>query len=478
MESMAPNNAASTRATEVPRLRRQTVANPPMGRDERRAAGKALRQRAPHESHAGWSPAAARLDPVAQVIKADQGRIANLVPLRHSRMMASPLTFYRGAADVMAADLADTPVSGIRSQICGDCHLLNMGSFATPERRVVFDINDFDETLPGPWEWDVKRLAASFVLASRCNGFGRADQREVTLSCVRSYRERMAEFATMSPLEVWYARVDMSAALKRFHDPQSVARAHKQQARAASTAASEHHFPATAVRRDGRAVIEDAPPLISHDAHSGLGEGLKNVEDTFAAYRLSLVDDRRVLLDRYRLQDVAQKVVGIGSVGTLCAVILLTAEGKDPLFLQLKEARPSVLERHLPKSAYRNRGQRVVEGQRLMQAASDIFLGWTLGHGQKQRHFYLRQLRDMKIKPLVEMFGSSTMSDYGCVCGWALARAHARGGDATMISGYLGKRDTFDEAIARFGVDYADQSERDHAAFVDAIRAGRIEAAH
>jgi len=454
----------------------QTMADPTLRREERKSAGKALRQRVPHESHGTWSPAATRRDVVEQVIEANRGRIADLVPIRHGRMMVSPFTFFRGAANVMAADLAGTPASGITTQLCGDCHLLNMGGFATPERRMIFDINDFDETLPGPWEWDVKRLAASVVLASRSNGFGCADQRDAVLSCVREYRERMAEFGAMHPIDVWYARVDLSAGLKRMHDPGSVARARKRLAKEQARAVSEHRFPDTVVQQDGRSVIKDAPPLIVHHGFLDRDNGRQIVEEFFGDCRMSMADDRRALLDRFRLQDVALKVVGVGSVGTLCAVILLQADGTDPLLLQFKEARRSVLDGHLPKSAYRNQGQRVVEGQRLMQAASDIFLSWSQGHDVKRRHFYVRQLRDVKLKPAVDTYSPSTMVDYASVCGWALARAHARAGDAAMISGYLGRKDGFDKAIARFGVSYADQSERDHAAFVAAIRGGRVQA--
>lgn len=446
-------------------------------RQERRVAGKALRARVPRESHAQWSPASKRRDPVDQVIESGKGRIGELLPIRYGRMMVSPFTFYRGAADVMAADLAITPVTGIHTQICGDCHLLNLGSYATPERRQIIDINDFDETLPGPWEWDVKRLAASFVLASRSNGFSRPEQRDAALSCLRAYRERMAEFAEMHALDVWYARIDMSAALASVHDKASVARLRKRLDKATAQSVAEDVFPKMVEHQEGRPVIKEARPLIYRHPLINLDASRTNIERTFADYRLTLADDRRVLLDRYRIHDFAMKVVGVGSVGTFCAVLLLMADGDDPLFLQVKQARASVLERHLPKSRYANHGQRVVVGQRLMQSASDIFLGWTQGHGQPRRHFYFRQLRDIKIKPLVEIFSPSDMQDYGALCGWALARAHARAGDAAMISGYLGANDAFDKAVADFGFSYADQAERDHEGFVNAIRNGRIEAA-
>lgn len=445
-------------------------------RKERKAAGKALRERVPREQHGEWSASGRRCDPVDQVIESGQGRLPELLPIRHGRMMVSPFTFYRGTANIMAADLADTPVSGINAQICGDCHLLNLGAFATPERRVIIDINDFDETLPGPWEWDVKRLAASFVLAARSNGFSRADQRDAALACVRAYRARMAEFADMHALDVWYASIDTKAVFRTLRDAVTVKRFSKRVDKAAARTVAEEDFPKMVAQEGDRPVIKEARPLIYHHPFITLEQTREVIERTFADYRMTLADDRRVLLDRYRIKDFSLKVVGVGSVGTFCAVMLMMAESDDPLFLQVKEARASVLERHLPKSVYTNHAQRVVAGQRLMQSASDIFLGWAQGHGQEKRHFYVRQLRDVKVKPLVEIFNPTTMEDYGSICGWALARAHARSGDAAMISGYLGKSDAFDRAIARFGFSYADQAERDHAIFTGAIGKGRIEA--
>jgi uncharacterized protein (DUF2252 family) len=444
-------------------------------RATRHAAGKALRDKVAREQHGRWAPASKRRDVVDQVIESNEGRIPDLVPIRHGRMMVSPFTFFRGTADVMAADLAPTPVSGVSAQICGDCHLLNLGAFATPERRMIVDINDFDETLPGPWEWDLKRLAASFVLAARSNGLAPADQRDAALACARAYRERMAEYSRMHALDVWYARVDLGATLALAHDKASAARLRKRVQKAAQRTVAEYDFPKL-VQQAGRPSIKDAPPLIYHHAQLTLERSRDAIARSFADYRATLADDRRVLLDRYRIEDFALKVVGVGSVGTFCAVLLLLAEGDDPLFLQVKEARRSVLEHHLPRSRYANHGERVVVGQRLMQSASDIFLGWTQGHAKDKRHFYLRQLRDMKVKPLVEIYTPSDMADYGSVCGWALAHAHARSGDAAAISGYLGKSDVFDQALARFGASYADQAERDHAAFLDAIRSSRIEA--
>lgn len=445
-------------------------------RKDRRAAGKALRDRTPRESHGQWTASPDRRDPVEQVIESDEGRIPELVPVRHGRMMVSPFTYFRGAAATMAADLVQTPTSGIITQICGDCHLLNLGAYASPERHVIVDINDFDETLPGPWEWDIKRLAASFVLAARSNGFNHADQREAAQSCVRAYRLRMAEFAEMSALDVWYARVSLGSVFEALHSKASKRRlAHRLDREKARTVA-EHESPKMVTEVGGRPMLKDAPPLIYHHPSMTLDAERDLVERALADYRMTLADDRRVLFDRYRLMDVAMKVVGVGSVGTYCAVALMMAEDEDPLFLQVKEARASVLERHLPKSLYRSRGKRVVVGQRLMQSASDIFLGWAQIHTGESRHYYFRQLRDVKVKPMVEIFDPTTMEDYGAICGWALARAHARSGDASMISGYLGKSDVFDQAVVRFAFRYADQAELDHAKFMGAIRKGRVHA--
>jgi uncharacterized protein (DUF2252 family) len=443
----------------------------PSNRDERYAAGKRLRQRLAREQHGEWTPSPKRRDPVELVIESSNGRIPDLIPIRYGRMMVSPFTFYRGTANIMAADLAPTPVTGLQVQLCGDAHLLNFGGFATPERRLLLDINDLDETLPGPWEWDLKRLAASFVFASRSNGFSAADQREAALTCVRSYREHMIEYAAMTVLEIWYARLQLSDTLASLHDKATRGRLKKQIKKAQARSVPEHEFPKFAEARRGRYVIKDAPPLIVHHPH--MNASRENLEYGLARYRESLPPERKMLLERYRLMDFALKVVGVGSVGTLCAIALMMADGNDPLFLQIKEAGPSVLERYAGKSKYANHGERVVVGQHLMQAASDIFLGWT--YGQAGRHFYIRQLRDMKIKPLVELFNPGTMFDYATLCGWTLARAHARSGDPAMMAGYMGKSDVFDKAIASFSKAYADQAEQDHSAFKSAIRQGKIE---
>jgi uncharacterized protein (DUF2252 family) len=400
------------------------------------------------------------------------GRLPNLIPIRYGRMVRSPFTFYRGAALNMAADLAVTPTSGLRVQACGDAHLVNFGAFATPERRVIFDINDLDETLPAPWEWDVKRLAASVILACRSNGFNENRARDAALACVRSYRERMAEYAQMRVLDVWYSRIDLKDLIATFADAKTSKRIQKRLDEARQRSVVEHDFPKLAAMAGQTPTIRDNPPLIYHPQDKGADDLLARARDAFAGYRESLQEDRRALIDRYELADAAIKVVGVGSVGTFCAVTLLMASAEDPLFLQVKEARASVLEAYAGKSIYSNHGQRVVNGYRLMQSASDIFLGWT--EGKQGRHFYVRQLRDMKLAPLVELFNPAAMTQYAESCGWALARAHARSGTAAQISGYLGSGDHFDKAIALFAVAYADQSERDHDVLRKAVQTGRV----
>lgn len=454
-----------------PRPRNAAAASAvPASRQERYAAGKALRQRVDREQHGEWRPGHNRRDPVEAVIESSKGRIPDLIPIRYGRMMVSPFTFYRGTANIMAGDLAPTPRSGLNVQLCGDAHLLNFGGFATPERRIILDINDFDETFPGPWEWDLKRLATSFLFAARSNGFSSADQREAALACVRSYREHMLEFADMTVLEIWYASLTVDDTMATVHRKAGRRMLKKEVKKVSTHQVPEHEFPKLAEARGGRYVIKDAPPLIYHQPSITSEDAVRRA---LALYRESLSDARRVLLDRYKVMDVALKVVGIGSVGTMCGVALLMAAEDDPLFMQIKEAGPSVLEAHLGRSTFPNHGQRVVVGQHLMQAASDIFLGWT--QGREKRHFYLRQLRDMKIKPVVELFRPIGLLDYAHLCGWTLARAHARSGDPAMMAGYMGKSETFDKALAAFGKSYADQTERDHAGFKNAIRQGRIE---
>jgi uncharacterized protein (DUF2252 family) len=438
-----------------------------------RAMGKGLRDTCPRESHADWKPPSDRPDPMQLLAHSNKRRMAELIPIRFGRMVRSPFTFYRGAALNMAADLAATPTSGLQVQACGDCHLMNFGGFATPERRVIFDINDMDETLPAPWEWDVKRLAASFVLACRNNGFSEEAARDAALACVRSYRERMAEYSKMSVLEVWYSSIDVKKVLESLTDEEARKRVQKRVAAAQERTVLEHDFPKLAAMAGEQPRIQDHPPLIYHLHGKGQDEQGERVKEAFAGYRESLQEDRRWLLDRYEAKDIAIKVVGVGSVGTYCAVLLLMAGERDPLFLQVKEARTSVLEPYAGKSRHANHGQRVVHGYRMIQSASDIFLGWTTGRGG--RHFYVRQLRDMKLSPLVEVFTPSQMNDYAMLTGWTLARAHARSGEPAAISGYLGKSDVFDKAIAKFATAYADQSARDHDVLKKEVQGGRVD---
>jgi uncharacterized protein (DUF2252 family) len=437
------------------------------------AMGKSVREKCPRRSHAVWKAAGNRPDPLQLLEQDNQGRIPELIPIRYGRMLRTPFTFYRGAALNMAADLAATPVTGMRVQACGDCHLLNFGIYATPERRLVFDINDLDETLPAPWEWDVKRLAASTVLACRNNGFSQGDARDAVLACVRKYRERMAEYSDQPVLQVWYASIDIDKLTVK--DKDAVRRARKEIAAARARNVLEHDFPKLAGGSGQAPAIKDNPPLIYHLSGKDEEDLVMRSREAYADYRKTLQDDRRVLLDRYEVKDLAIKVVGVGSVGTHCYVALLMASPQDPLFLQVKEARRSVLEAYAGKSIYPNHGQRVVNGYRLTQSASDIFLGWA--KGWRGQHVYVRQLRDMKITAQTELFSPGFMVEYAEFCGWALARAHARSGAPAQISGYLGKSDVFDKAIATFATSYADQTERDHAILKKAARSGRVEVA-
>ena len=394
------------------------------------------------------------------------------MPLRYGRMLQSPFTFYRGSAAVMAADLAPTPVTGIHVQACGDAHLMNFGGFATPERRLIFDINDLDETLPGPWEWDVKRLVASLLMAARANGHSDDEGRDAAIACARSYRKRMRNFASMGVMDIWYSRIDDSDVLSMWTDEQRVV-AQKRIAKATSASSSELVYPKLVDVAGSQPHIRDAPPTIFHPEEARYPGFMDQCLDVLGKYRDSLPDDRRALLDRFRFMDAAVKVVGIGSVGTLCYVVLLMSVTGDPLFLQIKQANASVLEPYAGASAYSHHGQRVVIGQRLMQPASDVFLGWATG--PKGNHFYVRQLRDVKLSALVETYDARMLTNYARACGWALARAHAKAGDPWAISGYLGGQDQFDEAMGKFALAYADQAERDYAALKAAVRAGIIE---
>lgn len=406
------------------------------------------------------------------VSASDTDRLPELVPIRYGRMLQSPFAFYRGAASVMAVDLDTTPASGPRVQACGDCHLLNFGGFGTPERNIVFDINDFDETLPAPWEWDVKRLAASMVLAGRANSIGDAAARDAAVATVRSYRKRLTQLAEMHPLDVWYMKLDADEYIDMVPDPDRRAAIRRRVDRAFEDDAHDADFPKLAGMVGGHVHIKDTPPLIYHPEEARPADFIPTLEGILATYRNTLADDRRTLFDRYHLVDAAIKVVGVGSVGRRCWIALMMSASNDPLFLQVKEANPSVLEPFAGASVYPHHGQRVVMGQRLMQPTSDIFLGWLTG--PTGRHFYVRQLRDAKLKPLVETFDAEMLTIYGRICGRVLARSHAKSGDAATISGYLGSKDAFDEAVGNFAVAYADQSERDYAALKAAARAGRI----
>jgi len=389
-------------------------------------------------------------------------------------MLESPFAFYRGTAAIMAADLAQTPVSGLRVQACGDAHLSNFGGFATPERNVIFDINDLDETLPAPWEWDLKRLTASFVLAGRHIQLKQSQTSRATRAAVRSYREHMAEYAFMKALDVWYDKIDLQRLLDSMPGKEERGYIERRLEKTSKRTVAEHDFPKLAEQVGSTPRIKDNPPLIFHpefvkkSIHSG------SLEAAWEHYRESLPEHTRSLFDRFHKCDTAAKVVGVGSVGTVCAIALFMAADDDPLFLQVKQAHSSVLEPYAGKSIYSNHGQRVVVGQRLMQSASDIFLGWGIGF--QQRHYYVRQLRDMKISADIESMDADFLRRYAEVCGWALARAHARTGDSAMITGYLGSSQTFDEAICDFAFDYADQAERDYKAFVKAFREGRVKA--
>ena len=439
--------------------------------------GKAARRAAPRASHAEFSRAPDRSDPVELLERQSASRVPELVPIRYGRMLVSPFTFYRGAAAIMAEDLASTPQSGLRVQCCGDAHLSNFGVFASPDRRLVFDLNDFDETLPGPWEWDVKRLAASMLIAAQSNGFRKRDQRRAVLETVAAYRDAMAGFASMGNLDVWYARFEIEAVLSRYADqfkPRAVKGAHKALAKA-RTKDSMSALSKLAQVVDGELRIVDQSPLIV--PLDKLAQGterqqiLKELRRLLGVYRESLPVDRRALFDQFTLVDFARKVVGVGSVGTEAWIALLLGPvGSEPLFLQIKEAQASVLEDYLEASEYGHHGDCVDVGQRLMQATSDIFLGWL----RVQSPDYGRQLKDWKGSAEIEQLNPDGLATYGRMCGWTLARAHARTGDRVAIAAYLGRSDTFDQAILDFSQLYAEQNERDYGALAEAVDSGRI----
>jgi uncharacterized protein (DUF2252 family) len=452
---------------------------------ERVARGKAARTDVPRSSHAEFRPPPKRTDPVEVIEKQSATRVPELVPIRYGRMSEAPFRFYRGAAAIMAADLAETPRSGFRVQCCGDAHMLNFRLLASPERHLMFDINDFDETLPGPWEWDVKRLSASLVIAGRANGFSVKERASVVRATVQSYRERMRAFAGMGNLDVWYTRFDIDELQRQFSTELSAGqrdRLTRTRKRARAHDTLEVFDKLTHVI-DGRRQIAPEPPLLVRlqdllpDRERGDLE--KEISHLIERYGRTLQTDRRFLLEQYRLADIARKVVGVGSVGTRCWIILLLGkDDEDPLFLQAKEADESVLAPYAGDSGFRTQGERVVAGQRLMQATSDIFLGWERVQGidGKRRDFYIRQLRDWKGIAVAESMSPKRMALFGRLCGATLARAHARSGDRIAIAAYLGGGDTFDRALVTFAELYADQNERDHQALVDAIRAGRVPA--
>jgi uncharacterized protein (DUF2252 family) len=465
-EELSPNGVSETALRQVHQYRSAS---------ERRAEGRALRDDVPREAHGGWKPAKGRRQPVELLLETNQGRMPQLVPIRHGRMVQSPFAFYRGSAGLMAADLADTPRSGLRVQACGDAHLMNFGGFATPERNFIFDINDLDETLPAPWEWDLKRLAASIVIAGRHIELSESDCTRAVAATVRSYRKHMADYAFMKALDVWYERIDIADFVKEFPDNEIRRRAEERIEKTRARSAVEYDFPKLAVHHGSLPKIKDNPPLIFHPSKEEAPGYESGYAEAIALYRDSLPEQVQILFDRFYFRDLAIKVVGVGSVGTMCAVGLFMAEDNDPLFLQVKQANASVLEPYAGKSLHPNHGQRVIAGQRLMQSASDIFLGWTRSK-DGSRDFYIRQLRDMKISVIIEGWDVDMLRTYGRLCGRALAHAHARSGDAAMISGYMGSSGIFDDAICEFATDYADQNERDYRAFVMAVREGQVQA--
>jgi len=462
------------------------TAVPHFTRDERAARGKAARAEVGRAAHAEIDFPRAR-DPVGLLEEQAASRVPELVPIRYGRMLASPFAFYRGGALIMAADLAGTPASGLRVQLCGDAHLSNFGVFGSPERNLVFDMNDFDETAPGPWEWDVKRLAASFAIAGRENGFSGKERRTVVLDTVRAYRGAMAAFAQMRNLDLWYSHLSIEQAIAQFRagvDPKRLKKAEAKLEKS-RTKDSMHALEKLTHVVEGEPRIISDPPLIvpidelvptERDRQALVDE----IRKLIRSYRRTLETDRRHLLEEFRFVDLARKVVGVGSVGTRAWIALfLGIDDHDPLFLQIKEAQPSVLERYVGKSEYKNCGQRVVAGQRLMQATSDIFLGWqhvSAGLDGNERDFYVRQLKDWKGSFAFEAAVPAGAAAYGRACGWTLARAHARSGDRVAISSYLGKSDTFDKAVASFAETYADQNERDYKALQDAVTSGRVNA--
>ena len=464
------------------------TAQPHLTVAERVARGKAARSEVPRSSHAVYEPSPTRAHPVELLERQASTRVPELVPIRYGRMLVSPFTFYRGAAMIMAHDLATTPRSGLIVQCCGDAHLSNFGVFASAERRLIFDINDFDETLPGPWEWDVKRLAVSILIAARDNGYSAKDQQRIVLDAVGQYRNAMREFAAMRNLDVWYSRLEIEDLLRERATelrPRTVRRTEKALAKA-HTRDSVSAFSKLTHMVDGEARIVDQSPLIvplgvlAREVGLDREQLLEELRGLVRSYRVSLEYDRQVLLEGFRLTDFARKVVGVGSVGTRAWIaLLLGRDDQDPLFLQMKEAEASVLEEVLGPSEFSNHGRRVVTGQRLMQTSGDILLGWLRVESPidgKPRDFYGRQLKDWKGSAEIDQMIPDGMSVYGRLCGWTLARAHARSGDRIAIASYLGTGDKFDRAVLEFSDAYAEQNERDYKLLADAVDSGRISA--
>jgi uncharacterized protein (DUF2252 family) len=452
---------------------------------ERRARGRAARAELPRSAHADWQPGSMRRDPVELLEEQAQTRLPELGPIRYGRMLVSPFTFFRGGAYLMAADLAGGPRTGLHAQLCGDAHLSNFGVFAAPDRKLVFSINDFDETLPGPFEWDVKRLAASFAVAGRQSGFDEKARQSVVMAAVREYRESMARFAEMRNIEVWYTRLDVEGILDRFRGAMS----RKQMKRVRSDVANVRTKDSLRALRklcrtvDGELRIIGDPPLVTPIEDVVPGAEWDHLEDVarrmMRTYRRTLPRDRRHLLESYRYVHAARKVVGVGSVGARAWILLMVGrDDNDPLFLQFKEAQASVLEPFLGRSRFAQHGQRVVEGQRMMQAAPDILLGWerVVAIDGEKKDFYIRQLWDAKGSAEVELMDDTALAAYGRICGWTLARAHARSGDRIAIAAYLGSSSSFDRAMAAFAESYADQNERDYRALQEAATSGRVSA--
>lgn len=430
--------------------------------------GKALRDASPLQDHRILPPRPKRFSSIAVLEKSNHDRLEDLIPIRYSRMLTSPFSFLRGSAALMADDLSRTPSSGIYVQACGDCHLLNFGAYATPERKLVFDINDFDETLPAPWEWDVKRLATSFVVAAEDSKLSKSSAQRIAKICAQSYRENMLVYSKQSPLEVWYGHLDLAKFAKEA--PNKSSRLHREGLiKKAEKQVAEYLFPKITTEVNGDKRLIDNPPLIYHLDDQWAEKIEKSAVES---YRASLSHDRKVLLDRYQLKDIVVKVVGIGSVGTRCFVALFMTPDGDPLLLQIKEARNSVLEPYAGKSEYHQHGERVVVGQRLTQSSSDVFLGWM--RGPKGKDFYVRQLRDMKVSFSVQDITPTRLKRYAVYCGQALARSHAKSGNAALISGYLGKSDVFDEAVSLFAMEYAEQNKRDYEELARAAKTGKI----